>query len=130
MVHHQTSAVSNLAINQNAQTRTILNQLNDINDQLQQLLSSPQNSKTFQQALFAMNNDLSSIQKSVNNLAKASDVQKVSDQLVAMQGDLDTQILDLKRVVANNSKDYLDPKRITISCHLHRCHLTTTVCFH
>ncbi len=111
-VHQQSNDVTNLTLSQNKQTLTILNQLSDINNQLQQLTSSPQNSQSFKIALTSISNDLSSIQKSVNELAKTSDVQKVSSQLASMQNDVDAQMLDLKKAVAssNDSKQYLDAK--------------------
>lgn len=112
LVHYQNRSVANLANIENKQTTVILRQLDDMNGQLQQLSASPENSKEFQTALVNMVSDLSSIKKSVNDLAKTSDIQKVSNQIITMKTDVDSQMDDLKKELAesSNSKQFLDPK--------------------
>lgn len=111
-VHQQSNGVADLSVTEKQRALTILNQLSDINNQLQQLASNPQNSQSFKTALTHISSDLSSFQKSLNELAKSSDVQKVSGQLASMQNDIDAQMLDLKKAVAssNDAKQYLDAK--------------------
>lgn len=110
LIRHLTNSVSSLAIDESSQTRTIVAQLSDVNVQLQKLVTSSQDTKTFKNALANLAEDVSAIEKNVNNLAKASDVQAVSSEISSMHNDVDGQMLDLKRMVANSSKDYLDPK--------------------
>lgn len=111
-VHHQNHVLANLANNGNKQTTVILHQIDDINGQLQVLSASPENSKEFQIALVNMVNDFSNVKRSINDLAKTSDIQKVSNQVALMKSDFDGQIGDLKKDVAasSDSKQFLDPK--------------------
>lgn|GEM_PF-2454123 len=112
LINHQDSAVSTLALNENKRTSVVMRELNDINNQLQTLSSSPQNSEDFKTAISTINTDLADIHKSISEVAKAADVQRVSSQISSMKDDVDSQMLDLKRAVANSqdAKQYLDPK--------------------
>lgn len=110
LIHHQTNTVSYWAANENKQARAILSQLSDMDTQLQQLSSHSQNSKAFKEMLLKLGGGISEMKKSVNDLAKARDMQRVSSQITSMRNDVDTQMLELKEVVANNSKAYLDSK--------------------
>lgn len=111
-IQNQSTVVSKLASSENKRTITILNALSDTNAQLQQLSNTPQNSASFKTALSNITSDLSTIQKTANELAKSSEVEKVSSQLSSMQNDVDTQMLDIKKAVASSSdaKQYLDQK--------------------
>jgi len=111
-VHQQNNGVSDLRLTEKQRAITILSQLSDINNQLQQLASNPQNSQSFKTALTHISSALSSFQKSLNELAKTNDIQKVSSQLTSMQNDVDAQMLDLKKAIAssNDAKQYLDAK--------------------
>jgi chaperonin cofactor prefoldin len=110
LIHHVTSSVSSFAVDEKSQTQTIVAQLSDVNKQLQTLSSSSQDTNEFREALAKVSKDVSVIGKTVGNLAKASDVREVSSEISSMHSDVDEQMLDLKRVVANSSKGYLDPK--------------------
>lgn len=108
LLHRQDSHVSDLSIDENQHTKTILNQLTDINTQLQQLASAPQNSTQFQAALLNVTSDVSMIKKTT--FLEQNDIKKISSQIAAMKNDVDSQMQDLKDTMVNNStKHYLNP---------------------
>jgi hypothetical protein len=106
----QQNSVATLAAHENQQATRMLSQLSDINAQLQQMAANPQNSSAYKSALGTMSADLSAIQTGMSDLAKHADIEKVSSQLTSMQGDVDNQMLDLKKAVAGGlaTKNYLD----------------------
>jgi soluble cytochrome b562 len=112
LIGHQQRTVSTMTKNQTDQRLLLLKHLRDIDQQLQILTSAPQNSGDFNKAFGLLNTYLSTMQKSINAAAKSSDIQKVSTEIADVKADIDTQMLDLKRTVANSqdAKDYLDPK--------------------
>lgn len=107
--HHENSSISNLSANENQHTKSILSKLGDIDSQVQTLSANPQNSTAFKDALTNISSDITTIKQSA--LAQQGNFQKLSTQIASVKDDMDSQMQDLKSVMANNkSKHYLDPK--------------------
>lgn len=100
-----------LAALQSKKSDTILHELGDISVQIQQIALNPNESKKAQAALKTMQKDISFIEKSIAEIAKASDVQKVSSQIESVKEDVDTQMSDIKKTVSESmgNKQYLEP---------------------
>jgi hypothetical protein len=90
---------------------TIIQKLNQINDQLESLSSNPRNSKDQQIKLEKIENNIAALQKELMDIAKVTDIQKVSTQLDSVKEDVDSQMSDLKKAVSEGlgNKQYLEP---------------------
>jgi hypothetical protein len=107
---HKSSNINNLVSLQNKRSETILRELNDINTILHDVEKNPFNTKQQQAALQTLENDIASTQKSMADVAKSTEIQKVSTQLSSVRDDIDSQMSDLKKVISKSvgSKEYLD----------------------
>lgn len=109
-LHHNAKSLNSFELNQAKKTSVILTKVDDIQANLQLLSSSPKNLAT---TISAINNDLLTIEKVTTELAKASDIQKVSNQITSLQQDVDTKMLDLKQKVSSSGeKQYIDSKSL------------------
>lgn len=88
----------------------VLNELSDINNQMKIIVNHPDQVRMYQ-ALQSIKNDAGDIQKSVKDVAKTTDIQKVSNQINGIKEDVDNQISDLKKTVVSgmSNKQVLDP---------------------
>ena len=107
---HKNMNVTDLISLQNKRSEAILRELNDINSVLHNVESNPSNTKQQQLALQTLEKDIASTQKSMIDVAKSTDIQKVSSQIALVKDDIDSQISDLKKAVSKSigSKEYLD----------------------
>ncbi len=89
---------------------TILRQLNAMHIILKEVVSNPSNSKQEQIVLKRLEDNMASVQKSLMNVAKSSDIQEVSKQISLVKDDIDSQMVDLKKSVSSSlgNKEYLD----------------------
>jgi soluble cytochrome b562 len=95
------------------QNEIMLNELKDINGQMQIIAKNPSQSKVYE-ALQSIQNDATTIQKSIVEVAKTADIQKVSNQITGIKEDVDNQINDLKKTVVSSmsNKQFLDPNAL------------------
>ena len=102
--------VTDLVSLQNKRSETILRELNEINSVLHDVESNPFNTKQQQMSLQSLEKDIASTQKSMVDVAKSTDIQKVSNQISLVKDDIDSQMGDLKKAVSKSigSKEYLD----------------------
>jgi hypothetical protein len=107
---HKGTSTNDLVSLQNKRSETILRELNDINSVLHDVASNPLNTKQQQMALQSLEKDVISVQKSMTDVAKSADIQKVSNQIALVKDDIDSQMSDLKKTVSSSmgSKQYLD----------------------
>ncbi len=107
-IEHQTATVSNYAFDQNKRTSIILNEITDLKDQVKSLSVNSKYADKYK----AITAGLDFLQHSIPELAKSSDIQKMSNQLASMKDDVDSQMFDLKKAVANSSdvKQYVNAK--------------------
>jgi hypothetical protein len=107
---HKNTNVNDQVSLQNKRSEAILRELNDINLVLHDVESNPFNSKQQQMTLQSLEKNIASAQKSMINVAKSSDIQKVSDQITSVKDDIDTQMGDLKKTISEGmgGKQYLD----------------------
>lgn len=100
------SHLSSLQMKRNEQ---ILHVLNDVNGQLASLSKTPANNVQ-KQALLKIENDLVGLQQSIIEVAKSSDIQKVSSQISSVKEDMDEHMSDIKRAVSDSmgNKQFLN----------------------
>jgi hypothetical protein len=103
-------SITDLLSTQNKQAEVTLHKLNDINLTLHDIESNPNNSKQQQATFQALGQDMASVQKSMTDVAKSAEVQRVLNQIFSTKEDIDSQISDLKKSVADggSNKQYLD----------------------
>lgn len=107
MLHHQDSSLSDLSVHDNEHTNVVLNQLENINSQLQQLANNPVNSKQVQAALLNITQDIAVVKAAT--LKDQIDLKNVSQQVISMHTDVNSQMEEMRNTLANNiSKHYLD----------------------
>jgi hypothetical protein len=89
----------------------ILNQLNEMDLKLEKILQDPGHSKTDEQTVKLIQQDIKLIQRSLVEIAKTSDIQQVSKQIKTIQEDIGNQINDLKKTIKSSSEnnEVLDP---------------------
>ncbi len=110
ILFHKNTNVTDVVSSQNKRSEAILRELNDINSVLHDVESNPFNTKQQQVALQSLEKDIASTQKSMIDVAKSSDIQKVSGQLASVKDDIDTQMSDLKKAISESTagKQYLE----------------------
>jgi hypothetical protein len=88
----------------------MLLQLKEINTKLSDIISNPGDAKLQQEAQITAQRDISDIQKSILDVAKSADLQKLSIQISSVKEDVDTQMSELKKAVTEGAanKQYLD----------------------
>jgi hypothetical protein len=93
---------------------TIQGQLDAMHIILKEVASNPSNSKREQIALEGLEVNILSVQKSLVNVAKSSDIQQVSKQISLVKDDIDSQMVDLKKSVSSSfgNKEYLDASNL------------------
>jgi hypothetical protein len=103
-------AMTDLVSLQNKRSEVILLELQDINSVLHHVEDNPLNSKQQQMALQSLERNIVSTQKAMIDVAKVSDIQKVSGQITSVKDDIDSQMNDIKKAIAENrgSKQFLD----------------------
>jgi len=94
----------------NHEEQSITAQLNTVQRAISQLSYHNQNPEDFKESLSNISNNLSSLQKSVNQSAKSADVDKITAQTTVIKQNID----ELKKLVAEsgNGKEYLDAKEL------------------
>ncbi|MEO8964503.1 MAG: hypothetical protein ABI370_07520 [Gammaproteobacteria bacterium] len=107
---HKNTTVTDLISLQNKRSDVILRELNDINSVLHDVESNPSNTKQQQIALQSLEKNISSAQKAMTDVAKSTDIQKISNQISLVKDDIDSQMSDIKNAVSKNinTKEYLD----------------------
>jgi hypothetical protein len=107
---HKSTNINDIVSLQNKRSDAILRELNDINSILHDVENNPLNNKQQQVTLQALQKDIASAQKFMTDVAKNSDIQKISTQLSSVKDDIDSQMSDLKKAVSKSvgSKEYLD----------------------
>src|SRR5579872_2257890 len=90
--------------------QSVTAQLNTVQRAISQLSYHNQNPEDFKESLSNISNNLSSLQKSVNQSAKSADVDKITAQTTVIKQNID----ELKKLVAEsgNGKEYLDAKEL------------------
>lgn len=93
---------------------TILRELGDINSQIQKISLNPSESKLAEAAFTKIQDDLAAIHQSVADIAKSSEIQKVSSEIELVRNDVDTQMGDIKKAVSESmgNKQYLEPSAL------------------
>lgn len=88
----------------------ILNELDNIHSILHDIGNNPFNSKQQQMTLQSLEQDIVSAKKSMLNLAKTSDIQKMSSQIASVKDDMDSKMDEMKKSLAEGigSKQFLD----------------------
>lgn len=94
--HHDNDRVINAENNQAQRTKIVMQQLNDINDEIHTLESSPQNGAALKDALNTITKNLSNVQQSLSGI----------------KDDMDSQMSDLRKAIQSNGKQYLDAKAL------------------
>ena len=89
---------------------TMLNELHDLQSQLQQMAANTNNPSDIRQTVTTLANELATVEKSLADNAKSTDIKRFSDQLGTIQADL----ADLEQSISSqfNAKKYIDPKAL------------------
>jgi hypothetical protein len=105
-VLHKTSASAQL----NKRNEIILKELNEIKSVLHEVEGNPYNTKEQQQVLKNLEKDFQNAQKSMTDVAKSADIQKVSLEIASVKDDIDSQLHDIKKTISEtgSSKEYLN----------------------
>jgi len=92
------------------ETQSVTAQLNTVQRAISQLSYHNQNPEDFKETLSSISNNMSALQKSVDQSAKSSDVDKITAQTTLIKQNID----ELKKLVAesDNGKEYLDVKNL------------------
>ncbi len=92
------------------ESQSITAQLNIVQRAISQLSYHNQNPEDFKESLNSISNNMISLQKSVDQSAKTSDIDKITAQTVLIKQNID----ELKKLVAEsgNGKEYLDVKNL------------------
>lgn len=95
---------------QNKRNKIILHELEDISSVLHDIANNPLNSKQQQMALQSLEKNILITQKAMGDVARISDIQKVSGQISSVKDDIDTQMTDMKKVISEGmaSHPFLD----------------------
>ncbi len=93
---------------QNKRSELIVHELNTIQSQLDVFAGTSKNQKS-QSALFAIQNELAALQRSMVALVKTTDMQQMSSQIAAVKDDVDSKMGDIKQVILSHpvGKQYL-----------------------
>lgn len=111
---HKSSSIKDQMSIQNKRSESILHELNEINAILHDVEKNPHNTKEQQDALQTLEKNIISTQKSLIDVAKNTDIQKISTQLTSVKDDIDSKMDDLKKAVSKNiaDKEYLDASKL------------------
>lgn len=92
------------------ETQSVSAQLNTVQRALDQLSYHNQNPEDFKETLSNISNTMISIQKSIDQSAKSSDVDKITTQTTMIKQNIE----ELKKLIAENGngKEYLDVKAL------------------
>jgi hypothetical protein len=107
---HSNKTAADLIASQNKRSDTIFHELKDISLVLHDVESNPLNTKQQQTALQLLEKDVSLVQKSIVDVAKSGDIQKIATQMTSVKNDIDTQLTDIKKAVSQSTggKQYMD----------------------
>ena len=108
-IHNSSPSKSQQAL-QIKKNELILLQLQEIDKKLSDIVSNPGDSKLQQEAELTAQRDIVDIQKSILDVAKSADLQKLSIQISSVKEDVDAQMSELKKAVTEGAanKQYLD----------------------
>jgi len=107
---HKGTKIADLISLQNKRNAIILSELEGINSALHTVENNPFNSQQQQIALQALEKNIMSAQKSMLDVSKTSDIQKISSQITSVKDDIDSQMSDMKKIISEttSSKQVLD----------------------
>lgn len=109
LIYQQKNSASNLSLSQHKAHEMVIHGLNEVHAQLQVLSSTPRNSEKQQNALLGLEKEMTDIKQALLATAKGEAVQNISSQLTAIQADIDTHMMDIKKAVSVGQKSYLQP---------------------
>lgn len=106
-ISHKNNTLKEMAALQNERTEAVLRNLKKLNEEIVEARSGSQRNQN--EALRNMESSLRVLQKSIIELAKTSDLQKVSNEILSIKTDMSSQINDLKQTVLDGKaeKNYL-----------------------
>lgn len=95
---------------QNKRSEISLRQLNEINSVIHNLEINPSNTKSQLDTLHVLEKNIEIIKASMIDIAKNTDIQKVSNQVESIKDEINSQLGDLKTLISQSigKKDYLD----------------------
>ena len=104
---------NHILITQAQYSEAILRELNGVQNQLDIIAGDTNNPKQ-QSVLNTIQGQLSTLRESMVEIAKASDIQKVSSQIAFVKNDVDIKMSDMMHAVTsfNGGKQYLDSKAL------------------
>ena len=107
---HQKKSVTSFVTLENHRSEKVLRELTDISSELQRVVQNPNLSSNHQSAIQAIQKDIADIQKSFIEVAKSTDIEKISEQLIAVKEDVDVQMNEVKKSVSAGigSKQFVD----------------------
>ena len=110
MLSYKKSSTRNISSLQKQHNEVILKKLNEINDTLLAVKNNPVTTKQQQHDLVNIEESILSLQKTITEVAKSSEIQKISSQIASVKDDVNTQINDLKKSISESmgNKQYLD----------------------
>jgi hypothetical protein len=110
LISHKETKITDSASLQNKRNEIILHELDDISSVLHDVASNPLNSKQQQMALQSLEKNILITQKAMVDVARSSDIQKVSGQIASVKDDIDAQMNDMKKVISEGmgSKQFLE----------------------
>jgi hypothetical protein len=109
--HHRHEARTTDPISlQDKRSEIILHELEDISSILQDVANNPLHNKQQQMALQALEKNSLITQKAMREVAKVSDIQKMSGQIVSVKDAIDAQLMNMKKVILEGTggKQFLE----------------------
>lgn len=107
---HKNSTIANAISMQNKRIETILHDITAVNAIIQEANSNQFYTKQQQAALQTLEKNILETQQSLINVAKTSDIQKISTQIINIKENMDSQLNDIKKIIAqdDNKKHYIN----------------------
>jgi hypothetical protein len=101
---------------QNKKSDAVMRELNEISAQVH-AVSKNTHTKEQNKAFDIIEKNIAVVQQSIAEVAKSSDVQKVSNQITSIKDDVDIQMNDIKKTMAEGmgNKQYLDSSSLPFS---------------
>jgi hypothetical protein len=105
---HKYSTIDNVISAQNKHSEAVLRELTNISETLHEVSNNTTTAKQ-QVVLQSLEKEIMTIHQSIVDVAKGSDIQKMSNQITLVKEDMDSQISDLKKSVYESSgnKQYI-----------------------
>lgn len=108
LVLYQSHSILNQSTKNSKHSHIIIEKLREINDSLILMKTNSSMSHHQQNLLLKLEKDFASLEASIVDVAKSSELKDVSTLVTTMKNDVNSQFGDLKKMISGGNKEYLD----------------------